>query len=471
MTRALIALAVLAGCKGDDDTGRPPLPVETGDTGKPIKPIVAVCGPHPDNVLRLSCGVSFPEPAALDFRVEGPDGLSLSFNDAEQRTDHSVVAYGLHLDTTYTWTATAPGGEEESGEFTTAPALPPDVAFDVQTVGAGGPGPVLFRLSCAEPDVAVIIDEAGEPVWYQVAVAPTTPGLFLKALRWTPQGTILTMLERDRVVEWTLGGGFPLEVTGFDAPLHHDAARTADGMTFALFAELVTFEKQDYVVDGIYVIDPSGAIVQTWHLGDYLDVYSTPPDGMLDFWDYKWPGSIDFSHANALETAPDDSLVMSLRWADAVIKISRDGPGLGAPEWVVAANADGPIAGDMVADVPFNGQHHARLDPDGTLTMFDNASIGSMSRGVRYRLDPGAGTATQVDESVLTERCEVEGSNYTLPDGSSLVTCAPALASYVFDPGATDPRWTMTVSCDNGEAWDQRRVEPVPFTAGIERSQ
>ena len=147
-----------------------------------------------------------------------------------------------------------------------------------------------------------------------------------------------------------------------------------------------------------------------------------------------------------------DGLVFSARHLDAVYRVDK---ATGAIDWKLGgthtpqslAFVDDPIGG-------FGGQHDARIDADGTLTVHDNQLFkGPPPRAARYRIDPQAGTATLLsqvtDPQVQSSQCC--GSARTMPDGHTLVSWGqkPRIAEY-------DASGTPVLTVDLGSDFSYR---------------
>lgn len=178
----------------------------------------------------------------------------------------------------------------------------------------------------------------------------------------------------------------------------------------------------------IQEIDPEGEVVWRWNSRPHVtrgetgrwwkNVLSNPHPG---------PGgadTYDVFHINSVEPRGGDELVVSSRHTDAVYGISRtDGDVL----WKlggVQTEKSLRVVGDPAVHT-FGGQHDARLDEDGVLSVYDNAKDRPRPpRVVRFRLDVERRTATYVDE--LTDpkatRSHCCGSARVLPDGGWLVS-------------------------------------------------
>ena len=123
---------------------------------------------------------------------------------------------------------------------------------------------------------------------------------------------------------------------------------------------------------------------------------------------------------------PAEIFIVSYRHLDAVYSINRAS---GAINWKIGG-ATRPESLTVVNDPVFDagkslsGQHDTRVLPDGTVSIFDNGSLGGrLPRVVRYRIDPVPRTATFVehlmDPTVPTATCC--GSSRKLPGGNWVI--------------------------------------------------
>jgi hypothetical protein len=101
----------------------------------------------------------------------------------------------------------------------------------------------------------------------------------------------------------------------------------------------------------------------------------------------------DIVHINAVEPYGRSHALISFRNLDAVYDVSKRTGGIA---WKLGGTAtprslrflDDPVG-------KLGAQHDVRVLPDGTITLHDNGTAqGRPPRVVRYRIDPGAGTAT-----------------------------------------------------------------------------
>jgi hypothetical protein len=210
----------------------------------------------------------------------------------------------------------------------------------------------------------------------------------------------------------------------------------------------------------IQEVDPSGTVVWEWNSKDHIGL-----DQIASNWHNQINSSAephDLVHLNSVE--PDgDSLVISLRFTNAIYKIDR---ATGNVEWKLGGTTI-PQSLAVTGDYPSNpvmGQHDARILPDGTLTAHDNGtSAGRAPRAVRYAIDEQAGTATQlesiVDPDVTAAGCC--GSARRSPQGSWLISWGQRSQVTEFAPSG-DRNFKLTFGADLTTAPFSYRAFPVP---------
>jgi arylsulfotransferase ASST len=212
------------------------------------------------------------------------------------------------------------------------------------------------------------------------------------------------------------------------------------------------------VVDGeIQELTPAGKVVWSWNSKDHIALSENTrwhfanqelPDGTKAY---------DYFHINSVE--PDgDGLVISARHVDAVYRIDR---ATGDVQWKLGGSKRPKsltVIGDHL-DPPFIGQHDARLAPDGTLTVFDNHTYFAPPRGVRFRIDTTARTATVLDQVTDPKAplSPAEGSARRLPGGNWVVSWG---ATHVVSELTPSSKAVWRLTLDKGQNF---RVTPIPF--------
>lgn len=260
-----------------------------------------------------------------------------------------------------------------------------------------------------------------------------------------PNGNILFSLTKEGILrEATRTGGVvrswhlpalrrggktaPKDSTAIDIPLfHHRTNVLPNGNLLLLGAEARTFDnwplKDDepdaprgtakVIGDIVYEITPAGRIAGQWKMLDILDPYRLCYGSCSHYWRQRgFPDSFDWCHANAAAYDPgDDSILVSLRTQDCIIKLARK---TGELLWILGdhGNWRSPWREKLLRPVGRlewqYHQHDCTVTPTGTILCFDNGNLRatpfgrrmpaeeSYSRAVEYRVDPKAMTVEQV---------------------------------------------------------------------------
>jgi Arylsulfotransferase (ASST) len=212
------------------------------------------------------------------------------------------------------------------------------------------------------------------------------------------------------------------------------------------------------VWDGeIQELTAGGTRVWSWNAKDHISLAEA------EHWNYgeytlrDGTRAYDYFHLNSIE--PDgDGVVISARHVDAVYRIDR---ATGSVDWKLGGSPRPEslkVIGDSYAE-PFVGQHDARLQPDGTLTVYDNHTFTNIPRAVHFRIDRDARTATFLGQATdpKVQFSPAEGSARLLPGGDWVIAWGGA-------------RFLSEISSANSLVWRLRlfqafdyRVQPIPF--------
>jgi hypothetical protein len=400
------------------------------------------------------------EPAQIIIEVsDGENRWNLPAS-GEMVTDHKRAVLGFkpgrkhHLRVSARDAAGNVSAAAQELEFETAP-LPGDFPA-VKTLLSNPekmePGVTLFALmrwpDGKAPDehygLILGLDAAGQVVWYYRGDE------MIEAPRPLPNGNLLCMIGQNRAVEMDLlgnvvaqwhasqhpnpeavkkvpEGSVPVETETF----HHEIQPMPSGNLAVLSTEMRRIE--DYPADpnkpdgrpapanviGDIVVEfaPDGSVVRQWKLIDMLDVYRVGYDSHTPIWNI-WAytqvkeGTKDWAHGNSLfYDASDDSIVVSFRHQDAVVKFSRQ---TGELVWILGTH-DGwkdrwqPYLLNPQGDFAWQYHAHAaRMTPQGNLLLFDNGNNrswppaerqkakDSYSRVVEFAIDAQAKAVRQV---------------------------------------------------------------------------
>jgi arylsulfate sulfotransferase len=272
-------------------------------------------------------------------------------------------------------------------EFDTA-ALPlnfPTLTIRQSNPALMEPGYTLFRVGMHNEAFwyVTIVDSAGEVVWYGTPpstadirqledgnlfmpctnrfaevnllgeevnswVAPTNLPINLHDGVPTPHGTILYLSTAVMVVS-----NYPTSATNADAPLT---------TTNVLYEKVVELSAAD------------ASLLNVWSPVDVLDPRRI--SYLFDYFDGGW----DSEHSNAIIEDPrDDSLIVSMRHQNAVVKFSRD---TGQLIWILGPPENwGPAWQPYLftpVGTPFEwqyAQHSPIISPHGTLMLFDDGNF------------------------------------------------------------------------------------------------
>lgn len=176
----------------------------------------------------------------------------------------------------------------------------------------------------------------------------------------------------------------------------------------------------------IQEIDPSGQVVWSWSTTDHISLAETG----------RWfpllnlvtaPGTpIDMIHLNSIAEDSSGGIIVSARHLDAVYRINKAD---GSITWKLGGTTTAQslsVIGDPFS-TPFAGQHDARPQPDGTITVYDNGSgyDNRTARALRWSVDAGAKTATLVErltDPTINLTSAAGGGARRLSDGSWIVS-------------------------------------------------
>jgi hypothetical protein len=268
---------------------------------------------------------------------------------------------------------------------------------------SGGPGYFIVQLN---NNYAAIFDRHGVPVWWYKAQGSPINAELLRdgTVAWSPQsGQSLT----GGFVVRRLNGRLVRVVSAVDHPTDiHEFLRLPNG-NYLLSAQVIKrhVDASAYGASSnakvigfeIQEVTPAGRLVWKWNSLKHIGLEETPPGWWDTVLDNAEPGQpLDTQHWNSVEV-DGRFLLLSFRHLDAVYRVSRR---TGGVIWKLGGTPTSKsleVVNDPRASYPLDGQHDARREPDGTITIHDNFTRQRRPpRAVRYRIDPQAGTAKLV---------------------------------------------------------------------------
>ena len=172
-------------------------------------------------------------------------------------------------------------------------------------------------------------------------------------------------------------------------------------------------ETAKVVGDIVLEVAPDGAVINRWKMLDLLDPYRICYGSRAAYWVRRgFPDTNDWCHANAAaHDANDDSIIVSLRTQDCIIKFDR---GTGELKWILGThdNWKAPWSDKLMTPVgPVDWtfhQHDCSITPDGNVLCFDNGNYratpfnrktppeDTYSQVVEFNIDADAMTVRQV---------------------------------------------------------------------------
>ena len=173
-------------------------------------------------------------------------------------------------------------------------------------------------------------------------------------------------------------------------------------------------------------IDSSGNVVWQWNTADHIAPAET--GRWFDLLNLVTgpTSAVDMIHLNSIAEDGTGGIVISARHLDAVYRIRKSD---GAITWKLGGTTTAQsltVAGDTLP-TPFAGQHDARPQPDGTITVYDNGSGYSdrTARALRWSVNTSTNTATLVERLTdlnITATSAAGGGARRLADGSWIVS-------------------------------------------------
>jgi hypothetical protein len=306
--------------------------------------------------------------------------------------------------------APSPSGEGRSSYWIRC--LPADFpVIRTKTFSDPSPGWYVTGNITGNAPYAMILDRNGTPVWYQrvasQAAVDVTP-LGRNTVAWASSAGPGFGVDSERAFSvYDLGSGSTQHLRPVDRPLDfHDLLPLANGNRMLLATPLragmdlsaLEFGRNQTIVDCVInEVDPSGRLVWRWRVSDHVGVDESLHTGPFVV---NRQTVYDVYHCNSIDRdGPTGDLLVSLRHTNAVYRIDTR---TGSIRWKLGGNSkvrDGARHLTITNDPErtFNGQHDARFQPNGDVSLYDNHTwVVGPARAVQYHVDERAGTARLV---------------------------------------------------------------------------
>jgi Arylsulfotransferase (ASST) len=245
---------------------------------------------------------------------------------------------------------------------------------------------------------AVIVDNDGQPIWENPLAGKVTTNFQVQSYRGSP---VLTWWEG--LIEYGHGVGEYViadasyqtirrvqAAGGLRGDLHEFVITSRDTALLTSYvirdADLssVGGPRKGTIQDAIFqeVDLATGRLLLEWRSLDHVPMTESYAPVEAKNW--------DFFHVNSVDLDNDGNLLVSSRSMQTLYKLDKAGKIL----WRLGGKSNDFAIGP---GAHFAWQHHARRQPDGTLTIFDNGAtpaVEKLSRGLILDLDEQAMTAT-----------------------------------------------------------------------------
>jgi arylsulfate sulfotransferase len=393
---------------------------------------VVMTGP----VLTMDPNGLTPLAGVITLTTDVPSRVALSISDGAEKwgvefpdlaLNHSVPVLGLKPASSYSIDVTV---IDQAGARTalspplravTAP-LPadfPKVSVYQSEPARMEPGFILLdktrRPVGGRTEYAMILDLHGQVRWYSTVGGHD-------GMRQLPNGRLLLLNSAEMDLLGNVVVPRTLQVPGLF--LHHDIFPMQNGNFLSLTLEKVVIpnyptseidpnaprQTLEITSDGVVEFLPDGSLKNIWHLHDMLDPYRIGYDSTKP--GFPLFDSPDWSHANAVFHDPtDDSILVSIRHQDAVIKFSR---ATGKLIWILGPHDNwGPSFQSYLlkpVGAPFEWQFHQhamKVTPHGTVLLFDNGNYRASPFDGRFPVPDWQNYSRAVEYAIDETKMEV----------------------------------------------------------------
>ncbi|MFL5823240.1 MAG: arylsulfotransferase family protein [Solirubrobacteraceae bacterium] len=252
----------------------------------------------------------------------------------------------------------------------------------------------------------MILDSRGRVVWFRPLDAGSADNLQVQSYRGRPvltwwhgyldevHGTIFgvghdVIMDSSyrRLATLPVRGGYPVDLHEFQitprgtalldeyVPVHVNLSRKGGPSNAAVL---------DCVVQEVDI--PTGKVLWEWHSVGHVPITASElaaPQNVRDYFDYF--------HINSIQQLPNGNLVISARNTWGIYEISRK---TGKVIWTLGGKRS---SFHMGQGTNFEWQHDARMHPDGTLSLFNDASLPQEER-------QGSAKVLKVNTKTMTVR-------------------------------------------------------------------
>jgi hypothetical protein len=278
--------------------------------------------------------------------------------------------------------------------------VPTDMpAYTVKTTPQAGDEDVLLAPGFT---YLLVVDRSGAPLWYRTYPQQSAEDLQQHALG---AGVMYSaVVGTPNKGGWTLGAAHVFDAQFHDVAQVQMLAHRNHGVLPAEAHDFKVLGDQHYVVEtylqrtvDLQAMNPAwsaqapvmsclvqeidhGQVVFEWDSADVPSLYTD----CVDPTNCKFgPTQLsDYLHLNSIDIDPTDgNFVFSFRHTNSVVKVDRK---TAAIIWTLGGKED---QFGLQPEQVFSHQHHARMHPDGTMTVFDNGNGLHQTRALQLTLD------------------------------------------------------------------------------------
>ena len=359
-------------------------------------------------------------------------GTASDATGARQITFAFTVATPPRLSTTSTSPPRTAAKPPPTWSFHSRPGLHPPVVTVSTPDADPSAGDVFVDARNAPQDGAMILDGQGNLVWYHPGSVDDSPmDLRVQSYQGQPvltwwQGEVTSSghgLGKDMIVNESYQPVATVHAgEGYEVDLHEFQITPENTALITIYqpaqADLSSSggPRQGTVFDSIIqeVDIKTGRVLWEWHALGHVPVSASylgkPTASRPD----------DFFHINSIQEIPGDNLIVSSRDTWTVYEISRK---TGAIIWQLGGKDN---SFKMRPGTQFEWQHDARMQADGTLTLFDNGANPkeeAQSRALHLKLDTQTMRATLIASYTHTPPlvAGTQGDMQVLPNGNVFV--------------------------------------------------
>jgi hypothetical protein len=424
---AAVALASFA-CGGDDTVSPLPVAASPGPDASPPPTSSAEAGTAdagPVALTALSVGTGSLIPS---FTVDTTDYAITSLNSlvpvdvtASATPNAAIVVNGTSAISGSATTLTLKPRQDIAVEVRGPPGqsrtytvhyVPPDLpAYSIESSQGAGSENVLLT---ADNRFALLIDRAGAPLYYRSA-SPLQ--IFDFQEHQVAGTTYYTLATGDPQAPTGAGSTFLLDASFHDVAELKLLANKDHAELPTDIHDVTVLGDQHYVLMAYYTrtvdlsaLNPSwsnaapvfaavvqeidhGQVLFEWDSTEHPSMYTDSVEGNA----FTGSATSDYVHMNAIEIDPrDDNFIFSFRHTDSILKVHRK---TGQVLWTLGGKSDDF---GLTDEQRFSHQHHARVQRDGSLSVFDNGNNMHQSRVITLVLDENEKRATSF--SVIYER-------------------------------------------------------------------